>query len=118
MIERRASQRIPMALPVEIRWEGLAGSPMQAMGVTGNISGSGVFIESPIGLDRATSVMIRVILPREVTKVALELLCHGTSGEMEPARAGCRDWVQSSMSMNCVPCLRLGLGASVAHEGN
>ncbi len=77
MNQRRASQRLEMELPVEIRWKSRAGTPKQAMGKTGNISGSGLFIEIPIRLQRATSVMIKVVLPREVTKVPLELLCQG-----------------------------------------
>ncbi len=116
MIERRASQRIPMALPVEIRWEGLAGSPMQAMGVTGNISGSGVFIESPIGLDRATSVMIRVILPREVTKVALELLCHGRVARCnQHGQAQGLGAVIDEYELRPVP--QVGSGGERPHEG-
>ena len=77
MNQRRTSQRIPMELPVEIRWTNRAGSQKQAMGKTGNISGSGLFIEIPIRLHRATSLMIKVALPREVTQVPLELLCQG-----------------------------------------
>lgn len=77
MSQRRTSKRIPMELPVEIRWKNRAGSLRQAMGKTGNISGSGLFIEMATRLHRATSVMIRVTLPREVTQVPLELLCQG-----------------------------------------
>jgi hypothetical protein len=77
MNQRRTSNRLPMELPVEIRWKSRAGSQKQAMGKTGNISGSGLFIEIPIRLHRATSVMIKVMLPRELTKVPLELLCQG-----------------------------------------
>jgi len=68
---------MPMELPVEIQWKSRAGSLKQATGKTGNISGSGLFIEIPIRLHRATSVMIKVVLPREVTQVPLELLCQG-----------------------------------------
>jgi hypothetical protein len=77
MNQRRTSQRIPMELPVEIRWKSRAGSLKQAMGKTGNISGSGLFIEIPTRLHRATSIMIKVMLPPEVTQVPLELLCQG-----------------------------------------
>ncbi len=77
MNSRRTSNRLPMELPVEIRWKSRAGSPKQAMGKTGNLSGSGLFIEIPIRLHRATSVMIKVKLPPEVTQVPLELLCQG-----------------------------------------
>lgn len=75
--QRRTSKRLPMELPVEIRWKSRAGSQKQAMGKTGNISGSGLFIEIPVRLHRATSVMIKVMLPRELTQVPLELLCQG-----------------------------------------
>ena len=77
MSQRRTSKRIPMELPVEIRWKSRGGSLKQAMGKTGNISGSGLFIEIATRLNRATSVMIKVTLPREVTQVPLELLCQG-----------------------------------------
>jgi hypothetical protein len=75
--QRRTSKRMPMELPVEIRWKSRAGSQKQAVGKTGNISGSGLFIEIPVRLHRATSVKIRVLLPPEVTQVPLELLCQG-----------------------------------------
>ena len=66
-----------MELPVEIRWKNRAGSPQHAIGKTGNISGSGLFIEVPIRLQRTTSVSIKVMLPREATQTPLELLCKG-----------------------------------------
>ncbi len=77
MSHRRTSKRIPVELPVEIRWKNRSGSLRHAMGKTGNISGSGLFIEVAARLHRATSVMIKVKLPKEVTKVPLELLCQG-----------------------------------------
>jgi hypothetical protein len=77
MSQRRASQRIPMEVPVEIRWKSRAGSRKQAVGKTSNISGTGLFIEFPVRLHRDTSVSIKVVLPREGTQVPLELLCQG-----------------------------------------
>ena len=77
MNQRRTSNRLPMELPVEIRWKSRAGSLKQAMGKTGNISGSGLFIEIPVRLHRTTAVRIRVMLPLEATQVPLELLCEG-----------------------------------------
>jgi hypothetical protein len=77
MHQLRASQRIAIELPVEIRWKGRAGANRQARGKTGNISGSGLFIEVPVRPHPATSVTIKVLLPREVTQVPLELLCQG-----------------------------------------
>jgi hypothetical protein len=77
MNQRRTGQRIPVEFPVEIQWKSRAGSLKQARGKTGNISGSGLFIEIPIRLHRATSVKIKVVLPTEVTQIPLELLCQG-----------------------------------------
>ena len=77
MNQRRVSQRIPMELPVEIQWKSRAGSQKQATGKTGNISGSGLFIQIPIRLHRTTSMTIKVTFPREVTQNPLELLCRG-----------------------------------------
>ena len=75
--QRRTGQRIPVELPVEIQWKSRAGSPKQAMGKIGNISGSGLFIEIPVRLHRATTVTIKVVLPSAATQVPLELLCQG-----------------------------------------
>jgi hypothetical protein len=75
--QRRTSKRMEMELPVEIRWTSRAGSQKLAKGKTWNISGSGLFIEIPVRLHRATSVKIKVLLPKEVTQVPLELLCQG-----------------------------------------
>jgi len=77
MNQRRTSPRVDMELPVEIQWESRSGSPKQAVGKTGNISGSGLSIEIPVRLQRATSVKIKVKIPPEVTQSPVELLCHG-----------------------------------------
>ena len=77
MKQSRASQRIPMELPVEIRWKSRAGGNRQALGKTGNISGSGLFIAVPVRPRRDTPLNIKVSLPREVTRIPLELLCQG-----------------------------------------
>ena len=77
MDERRASQRIPMELPVEIQWKSAAGSLKQATGKTGNISGNGLFIEFPVRLHQKTSVTTKVVLPREGSQVPIELSCQG-----------------------------------------
>lgn len=77
MSERRVSQRIPMGLPVEIRWKTRAGTPKQAVGKTGNISASGLFVEIPIRLPRETSLMIKVVLSRGMSQDPIELWCQG-----------------------------------------
>ena len=77
MNQRRTSKRIPLKLPVEITWKSRSGGEKQAIGKTDNISGSGLFIEIPVRLQRATSVTIKVVLPREGAEGPLELLCEG-----------------------------------------
>jgi hypothetical protein len=77
MNHRRMSRRFPMELPIEIWWKSRTGTKRQATGKTGNLSGSGLFMEIPIRLPRATSITIKVQFPKEATKVPLELLCHG-----------------------------------------
>ena len=66
-----------MELPVEIRWKSRAGANRQARGKTGNISGSGLFIEVPVRPHPATPITIKVLLTREGTQVPLELFCQG-----------------------------------------
>ena len=77
MNQRRISKRISMELPVEISWKSRSGGEKQAIGKTDNISGSGLFIEIPVRLQRATSVTIKVVLPRGGAQGSLELLCEG-----------------------------------------
>ena len=75
--QRRASQRVSMTLPVEIRWKGRGGARRQALGRTDNISGTGLFIEVDARPRPETPVRMKVLLPREVTRVPLELWCQG-----------------------------------------
>jgi len=77
MKEQHTGGRIQIELPVEISWRGPTGNTRQAKGKTSNISGSGLFIETPLRLPRATCIMFTVQLPREATKVPLELACEG-----------------------------------------
>ena len=66
-----------MGLPVEIRWRSRTGSEKQAIGKTGNISGTGLFIEIPVRLQRETAFTMKVMLPRKAGQGPLELLCQG-----------------------------------------
>ncbi len=77
MNQRRTGQRITMGLPVEIRWTSRTGSEKQAIGKTGNISGSGLFIEIPVRLQRETAFTMKVMLPRKAGQGPLELQCQG-----------------------------------------
>jgi hypothetical protein len=75
MDDRRMSQRLPLELPVEVQWKSPPGSLRKATGKTDNISGSGLFIEIPTRLRRATSITIKVMLRPEATRAPVELLC-------------------------------------------
>jgi hypothetical protein len=66
-----------MKVPVEIRWKGRAGTERLALGKTGDISGTGLFIEVAVRPRRETPVKIKVLLPRQGKQAPLELLCQG-----------------------------------------
>ncbi|HUZ46660.1 MAG TPA: PilZ domain-containing protein [Terriglobia bacterium] len=69
--------RIPIELPVSLRWESPAGLRHRAKARTGNISGNGLFILTSVRLRRDTEVRFTVLLPSEITKVGAELDCQG-----------------------------------------
>lgn len=73
----RAGIRIPVELPVHVRWKNRAGSFRRVQGKTGNISANGLFMTVPIRLRCETLITFTVILPAEVTKVPVEILCQG-----------------------------------------
>ena len=77
MNQPRTGQRFPLKLPVEIQWKSPSGGLRKATGKIRDISSNGIFIEIPIRVPRATSISIKAVLPREVTRVPLELLCKG-----------------------------------------
>jgi hypothetical protein len=77
MSQRRAGLRIPVELPVEVRWRGPSGIHRKITGKTGNISGNGLYMTVPVRPRRETPITVTVFLPSEVTKVSLELRCHG-----------------------------------------
>jgi hypothetical protein len=75
--DQRAGIRIPVELPVEVRWKSRWGRSRHVEGKTGNMSGNGLFMRIPIRAPRETPVTMRVILPVTVTRVPVELLCNG-----------------------------------------
>jgi hypothetical protein len=77
MHEDRASRRVPLQLPVHVRWRASTGRRKQAEGRTANLSGNGLFITIPARLRPGTHVTFSVQLPAEVTKVPTELICQG-----------------------------------------
>ncbi len=77
MKEIRAGIRIPVELPVHLRWKGPKGKYRETQGITGNISGNGLYVKATVRLRCSTPVTFTVELPAEVTKLPLELLCLG-----------------------------------------
>ena len=72
----RSGVRIPLELPVHLRWKA-AGGYRQMQGKTGTISGNGLFVTVPLSPPRETPISFVIALPIEVTKVPLELHCQG-----------------------------------------
>lgn len=77
MHEDRGSRRLPLQLPVHVRWKAATGKRQQAQGRTANLSGNGLFITIPARLRPGTQVIFSVQLPAEVTRVPMELICRG-----------------------------------------
>lgn len=73
----RGGKRIPVELPVQIRWKTQAGSERQAQGKTESMSGNGLFILVPVRLRHDTPIQFTVMLPAEVTRTPMELRCVG-----------------------------------------
>jgi PilZ domain len=73
----RGGTRIPVELPVEIRWKSQAGTEKSAQGKTQNMSGNGLFILAPVRLRSNTPVEFTVLLPAKVTNTPVTLQCKG-----------------------------------------
>ena len=74
---RRAYRRIPVELPVSLRWRTPMGAERQTRGKTENVSGAGLFVVAPVRLRRETLISFTVVLPLELTRVPVELACRG-----------------------------------------
>lgn len=73
----RGGTRIPVELPVEIRWRTRAGKEKFAAGRTQNMSGNGLYILAPLRLRHDTPIQFTVSLPAEVTNTPVKLQCAG-----------------------------------------
>ena len=73
----RAGTRIPVELPVQIRWKTQAGNEKVALGRTENMSGNGLFILAPVRLRQDTPIEFTVSLPPEITNRPMQLHCEG-----------------------------------------
>jgi hypothetical protein len=74
---QRSGIRIPVELPVEVHWKSRGGNSRRVEGKTGNISGNGLFTCIPVRPPCNTTVKMRVLLPANITRVPVELLCNG-----------------------------------------
>jgi hypothetical protein len=74
---QRSGIRIPVELPVEVQWKSRRGHSRCVEGRTGNISGNGLFMSVPVRPPCKTTVTMRVVLPADMTRVPVELLCNG-----------------------------------------
>lgn len=82
----RTGGRIPIELPVEIRWKSPNGRAKRAQGKTASISSNGVFMALPVKLRPQTPITISVNLPLQFTKIPLQLLCQARVVR-QPARS-------------------------------
>jgi PilZ domain len=73
----RGGTRIPVELPVHIRWKSPAGIDRFANGKTRSISGTGLLILAPVRLRSDTPISFEVSLPVEITRVPVRLQCKG-----------------------------------------
>ena len=73
----RGGTRIPVELPVQIRWKTRAGRERAAQGTTESMSGNGLFILAPIRLRQDTPIQFNVALPTQVTNTPMQLQCVG-----------------------------------------
>ena len=73
----RGGKRIPVELPVQIRWKTQAGTERQAQGKTESMSGNGLFMLVPVRLRHDTRIQFTILLPTEVTRTPMQLQCVG-----------------------------------------
>ena len=74
---RRAYRRIPVELPISLRWRTPRGAERQIRGKTENVSWAGLFVVTRVRLRRETLISLTAILPMRVTRFPIELACQG-----------------------------------------
>ena len=86
----RAGVRVPLELPVEVRWRGRRGKKQHAQGKTVTISGNGFYVILPTRLAQETPIDFTVDLPVEVTRVPMKLAGQGrvVRGKLSSAKTG------------------------------
>jgi PilZ domain-containing protein len=83
----RAGVRLPLELPVEVRWKGRRGEKQHAQGKTVTISGNGFYVVLPKRLDPQTPIDFTVDLPMELTRVPMKLRGRGRVVRANPSNA-------------------------------
>ena len=73
----RGGTRIPVELPVQIRWTTRDGIEEFVEGKTSSMSGNGLFIAAAVQLRHDTPINFTVSLPAEITNIPMQLLCEG-----------------------------------------
>jgi hypothetical protein len=73
----RSSARVPLRLPVQVRWKGRAGVLRGEKGNTANISGNGAFFVLPGRIRPETSLRFRVEFTPGAAGVRFELVGRG-----------------------------------------
>ena len=73
----RGSLRVPLELPVQIRWKGVGGRTHLVEGKTSNISGNGLFMAIPSRLRPGARIAFTIMLPAEIAKIPIKLICRG-----------------------------------------
>jgi hypothetical protein len=73
----RGSLRVPLELPVQIRWKSVGGRTQRVEGKTSNISGNGLFMAIPRRLSPGARIAFTIMLPAEIAKIPIKLICRG-----------------------------------------
>jgi len=73
----RGGTRIPVELPVQIRWTSREGVEQFVEGKTCSMSGNGLFIATAIQLRHDTPINFTVSLPAGITNIPMQLQCEG-----------------------------------------
>lgn len=73
----RGGARIPVELPVQIRWTSREGVEQFVEGKTSSMSGNGLFIAAAVRLRHDTPINFTVSLPAEITQIPMQLRCEG-----------------------------------------
>ncbi|PYV18525.1 MAG: hypothetical protein DMG21_04640 [Acidobacteria bacterium] len=88
----RSGVRLPLELPMEVRWKGRSGKKERAQGKTVTVSGSGFYVILPprLRLAQATPIQFTMDLPVELTGVPMKLTGQGrvVRGHRSSAEAG------------------------------